>query len=375
MLTCSPTAPKQDAPAAMPYCRRPPPILLLPLLCLALAGALGGAYAAEAAKAISADEPAAVVPVFSTYAKKQHRLIIQELKSQLAKNKPARAVTVRHFLTLGLPANAARQVGELKNANVPLAIYLDAESAKLVGPRLKVPSLSLSARSEKPAPANAAAKRPSIAAVNTQPRLSQFIQAAQRLRPRPPGLALLDARFDPKQANVLKTLSALYPEEPAPSTKDALGGKGLVVVCPLNSAACENHAAFRFALQKGLGRVPPRSLLLVLPDTNTLKFDFLIRNFAAERKLLLAYVGGFNHEPALISIAYTPKQLAAVCVQAIRERVETNPASTLQIQPLPPARVVYDREQLARFGYRLAPAASRQKASPPPPEGPSDAAR
>jgi hypothetical protein len=288
-----------------------------------------------------------VVLVFSNYPKKSSSLFINELKAQLSNMQEGSAFALDLLYTMGDEKTADQLVKELQSREVLLCVYLDLGSARLIAPRIATPGLILipSARfldMKKDGLLLGLSDRTAV--LETQPTLKHFVAAAQRVTPPPPRLGLVDTRYNTQEGALIKELRKIWPEEILSEDSAPIS------VCAPNGAACENLNAMRHTLQKDLAELEKGSLLLVMPDTNTLKFAFAIRQFSEKQQLGLIGFGDFHPGGELLRISYTTQQLASVCSDTILTYAR-NPEGKPQLAERPAPQVSFDPQIGKALGY------------------------
>ena len=128
--------------------------------------------------------------------------------------------------------------------------------------------------------------------------------------------------------------------------------EALLTTCPVSAAPCRNANNMLDGLKRAFRGLPGRSVLVVLPGQNTLKFSYVVRNYARERALGLVGLGEFPPTENLCHVAFAPKDLAGRCLDLIRCAEEGGDLDAVLRRPLKP-RLRFDAEIARARGVLL----------------------
>lgn len=232
----------------------------------------------------------------------------------------------------------------LQDSTRTLSLFLDAHSAAALAPQIRTPWIAVVRSKEMLLPGGSSANMPSNKAwiLETMPTPGDLVQAIRRLHPLPRDVGMVYTPAAPGSSGfVEKTTNTL---------QSIFAGHIQVHTCVLAPGACRNATDVRNALENSFPSLPKGSLLLVLPDANTLKFAFVFRNFAVESGIGLVGLGDFNPGNTAFDITVPTEALSQQCRRVLTFLSEPNHEKGIELPALQ-TRVAFHPKVLQRLGF------------------------
>lgn len=259
----------------------------------------------------------------------------------------AQRVRVVSLQTMGSEDGASAALKEIGEAKPSLVVFRDASSAAALSGQLHEPwmaivrsRVTLTAALEKhgggPAPAHVFETLPSPAAMT---------EAIAALRPSPSHLGIV---YTPEEATSRQFVDGLR------QSLESAQSSVAIVECRLRPGACRNSKETEAALKDSLGSLGKGALVLALPESNTVKFAFVLAAFAKEREAALLGLDDFRPGQTLLNLAYSPETVADQCVIALREHTDARAGATGAPGDAVPLPALYlDKAKITELGYTV----------------------
>ena len=249
---------------------------------------------------------------------------------------------LQQLQTQGSKETLPNIVAEVNKSKSSFVVFLDANSATALAGKIQAPWMAIS-RSKKilsPLFEKQQIQIGNNVVFETLPAPQSIAEAIGRLKPLPTRLGVV---YTPDESVSREFVEGL---------KQAIG-KGSeanidFVACPLKFGACRNAMEFESALQDSFSSLEKGTPLLVLPETNTLKFAFAFDSFARKHNLGLIGLDALDFQESLFSLAYSPKAIAEKCIRVAKQQPGA-PSNSFTVLP----DLTIDPSHLKAMGYSL----------------------
>jgi hypothetical protein len=285
-----------------------------------------------------------MVSLFSAPGEKE---LAAAIEAKASVGPEARPVRVLRLQTLGGEDGTSAALKEIGEAKPSLVVFRDAGSAAALAGEMSGPWMAI-VRS-KPTLMVALQKRgvESVPArvFETLPPPAGMAEAIVALRPSPSCLGIVYTPEEPTSRLFVDGLK---------QSLDSVKASIEIVECRLRPGACRNSKEMESALKDSSASLGKGAALLVLPESNTLKFAFVLVAFAKERGMALLGLDDFSPGQTLLHLAYSPETVADQCMLTLHERG----AASAQLAGAPsdsdPLPTLYlDKERFAELSYAL----------------------
>lgn len=321
-----------------------------------------------------------MVGVVAGFPKASNKEFVEKLKEQTRSQQP-NPPRVEFMCTFGDPSAVKRWETQLGGNKPSLQIYLDGPSCSMFSASFPVPSVAIvSSRSaiecttdsiacsatrcaSTGAASEAGVSTVSLARLTlpwileTTPDAGSVARQVAVLKPAPAGIGLACIKGD--------AAHEAYVKELVQSLAKDMGASIHLTVCHLPGASCNNADAIAEMVKRDFAVLPDRSLLLILPGNNTLKFPFVFDQYASQRQFGLVGLGDFHGSTPLIHIGCPTEEAVRVCTEILSGK-DDGALTAPKVVPISYAAAI-DSRQLKQLGYEAGPASLKPAGSSPVP--------
>lgn len=303
--------------------------------------------------AVSAAEPA-LVGVLGTIPSPEHTALVNALRAAAPERYTAESAT-----TFADPALTRKTLEGWKARGVRALVACDPEAARAISAVgeparfVVIPDEHLLTAGEGEESSAAWWKAPRVALIETSPEGAEAAAVLMRLQPPPPRVGLTYTIALPPAEHFRDALADQLPalaSADIDSTSTAAGWQ-----CRLDPGACRNVHEVRSGLEAAFGTFPRGSMIVVYPDSNTVKFSHAFTRFARERELVLVGVGTFRPAGCTLRIERPAATIAARMIAAL-DREAAGEAFRFET---PEFEAAVEEELLRSFSLVLGPEPAR----------------